>query len=69
MNKKLVRMVERLNEESGKDYKLDLYTDGYGLSINHIIVANTVKGITDFIKEQLKYNQSRPSAVIPTERR
>ena len=54
MNKKLVRMVERLNEESGKDYKLDLYLDGYGLSLNKIIVASTVKGITDYIKEQLK---------------
>ena len=54
MNKKLVRMVERLNEESGKDYKLDLYFGGYGLSLNKIIVAVTVKGITDYIKEQLK---------------
>ena len=54
MNKTLVRMVERLNEKSGKDYKLELYLDGYGLSLNNVIVAMTVKGIANYIKEQLK---------------
>ena len=54
MNKALVKLVEKLNAKSGKNYKLELYLDGYGLSLDKVIVAMTVKGITDYIKEQLK---------------
>lgn len=53
MNKDLIKLVEKLNKQSGKEYHLELYFGGYGLSLNRVIVAETVKGIKDFCKAQL----------------
>lgn len=53
MNKKLEKLVKELNEKSGKNYKLDLYLTGYGLSLDHVMLAETIKGITAYIKDAI----------------
>ena len=51
MNKQLLKLVDKLNEKTAQNYKLVLYTDGYGLSQNNIIVASGIKNIKLYIHD------------------
>ena len=52
-SKQIQEKVEKLNQLRTEEQKFvfDKYTDGYGLSVNHIIVASGLKNISKYLKE------------------